>query len=170
MEYCFTKINVKSLIRKELLDFCKANDTWIDPTVGTFLQKKPPQEIIYKDPFLKHICENYLSDHGYEQCVHIFMISPWTHYMMHTDKFRSSSINLLINEYTDSISYFQISEPCKLHIKIKELVYEPDAYYLFNSKALHAITNREPARYLLSITLKDDYENTLKQLQSQNFL
>jgi hypothetical protein len=171
MDNCFVKLTPKSTVRKELLELCTNDNSWIDPVVGTFLQKKPPKDIIFKDPFLKHICENYISGYGFEECVHIFMIKPWTHYMMHTDVFRSSSINLLINDYTDSISYFQASKPYnKLHIGIKELNYEKDSYYLFNSKIPHAVTNREPARYVLSITLKYDYLTMLKHLNDQTFL
>lgn len=171
MNDCFSKLNVKSTIRKDLLEFCNNDDNWIDPKVGTFFQKKPPQSLIFNDPVLKHICENSISEYGFYHCVHIFMIKPWTHYMLHSDIFRSSSINLLINDYTDSISYFQVTEPYnKLHIGIEELTYEQDAYYLFNSKVPHAVTNRNPARYLLSITLKDDYKTMVKYLKNQNFL
>ncbi len=171
MKDCFSKLTVKSTIRKDLLEFCKSDDNWIDPKVGTFLQKKPSQSLIFSDPLLKHICKNSISDHGFDQCVNIFMIMPWTHYMLHTDISRSTSINLLINDHSDSISYFKVTEPYnKLHIGIKELTYEQDTYYLFNSKIPHAVTNRDSARYLLSITLKDDYPTMLEYLKDQNFL
>jgi hypothetical protein len=171
MKDCFSKLTVKSTIRKDLLEFCKFDDNWIDPKVGTFLQKRPSQSLIFSDPFLKHVCENSISEYGFNQCVNIFMIMPWTHYMLHTDSSRSASINLLINDHCDSISYFQVTEPYnKLHVGIKELSYEQDAYYLFNSKIRHAVTNRNSARYLLSITLRDDYPTMLEYLKNQNFL
>jgi hypothetical protein len=172
MNSCYSKIIPKSVIRKELLDFCENSGDWVDPAVGTFFQKKPSKELIFKDPFLKHICENCISlEYGFEECVSVYLIKSWTHYMIHTDRFRSSSINLLVNDHTDSISYFQVSEPYnKLHIRIEELKYEADRYYLFNSKIPHAVTNRTPDRYLLSITLKDNYDNMFEYLKNQLFL
>lgn len=168
MEPCFTKLTVKSTIRQDLLKFCEDGNQWIDPTVGTFFQKNPPRDLIFSDPFLQHICDNCLSNNGYNTDVKIYRITPWTHYMLHTDEYRSSSINLLINDESDSISYFKASDTYnKLHIKILELKYEQDSYYLFNSKIPHAITNRDSTRYLLSITLKDNFYSMSKYLKTQ---
>ena len=172
MNNCFTQINKKSTIRKKLLEFCE-NGEWVDPPngTGTFLQKKPSEELIFEDPFLEHVCKNCMSPHGFLYSVTIFMIKPWTHYMLHSDFFRSASVNLLINDYTDSISYFKVSDTYnKLHFDIKELQYEQDYYYLFNSKIPHAVTNRNAARYVLSISLNDDYDTTYKYFNDQLFL
>ena len=165
MSYCFSEINTKSTIRQELLQLCNNEKHWIDPNIGTFLQKTPPKDLIYKDNFLKVICENFISN--YDTDVHIFMINPWTHYMLHTDSHRSSSINLLINDFTDSISYFKVSEIYKSQIDIQELQYKPDTYYLINSKVPHAITNRDLSRYVLSITLNDNFRNIQSKLKDQ---
>lgn len=171
MDDCFVKLIPKSTIRKDLLDFCTCNNDWINPNIGTFFQKKPPQSLIFNDSFLKYVCENYVLENNFEQCVNIFMIDSWTHYMLHSDRYRSASINLLINDNTDSISYFQVSDIYnKLHVKIKELAYEQDSYYLFNSTIPHAVTNREPPRYLLSITLKYNYYKMKGLLDNQVFL
>ena len=168
MNYCFSEINTKSTIRQELLELCNSEQNWIDPNIGTFLQKVPPKDLIYKDNFLKVICENFISD--YVADVHIFMMRPWTHYMLHADLNRSASINLLINEFTDSISYFQISEVYKSQINIQELQYKLDTYYLFNSRVPHAITNRDLPRYILSITLNDNFKNVRSKLKDQLYL
>ena len=171
MENCFSEILVKSTIRNDLLKFCENGEEWIDPEVGTFLQKRPPKELIYRDPFLNHVCENCILDKGFYFSVNIFMLRPWTHYMMHSDVFRPASINLIINDFTDSISYFKITEPYnKLHIGIKELAYKRDTYYLFNSKIPHAVTNRGMPRYLLSISLKDNFDKMSEYFKNQLFL
>lgn len=170
MDPCYIKLAPKSTIRLELLEFCINESNWIDPNVGTFFQTIPPKDLIYKDPFLKHLCDNCLTEDGFDINVKIFVLKPWSHYMLHSDRFRSASVNLLINDVTDSISYFQISEPYKMQVDIKELKYEPDCYYLFNSRIPHAITNRTPERYLLSLTLKDNYYSMLKYFSNQTFL
>ncbi len=171
MDTCFVPFNNKSTIRKELLELCEKNSDWIDPIKGTFFQKKPPKELIYKDTFLEFVCKNYLLEDNFDDSVTIFLLRPWTHYMMHMDRFRKSSINMLINDYSDSIAYFQVSAPYNsLHIDIKELQYEIDTYYLFNSRMPHAVTNKSIPRYLLSITLNDSFENLKSSFQNQLFL
>jgi hypothetical protein len=167
MENYFIEITVKSTIREELLKFCENGTDWVNPTVGTFFQKHPPIELIFKDSFLKYICENFITDGEFNKCVNIFMLKPWTHYMLHRDVFRSSSINLLINNQSDSISYFQTSEIYnKMHISIEELKYETDKFYLFNSRAPHAVTNRAMPRYLLSISLNKNFNEMQSSLQN----
>ena len=168
MNYCFSEINTKSTIRQELLELCNSEQNWVDPNIGTFLQKVPPKDLVFKDKFLKFICENFTSD--YVTDVHVFMMRPQTHYMLHADRFRSASINLLINDVTDSISYFQISEVYKSQINIQELQYKLDTFYLFNSRVPHAITNRDLPRYLLSITLNDNFKNVQLKLKDQLYL
>lgn len=166
---CFTKLSVTSAITKDLLHICNDSTAWIDPAVGTFFQKRPEKDLIYKDSFLQYICENYLL-YDFRISVNIFMLRPWSHYMLHTDKFRSSSINMLINDDTDSISYFQVSDTYKLQYDILELKYDSGHYYLFNSQIPHAITNKASARYLLSISLKHDYITMKEKLSDQIFL
>ena len=171
MKICFEKLNTKSIIRKELLRICEDDDNWVDPVIGTFLQKRLSRDLIYSDPLLKNICDNYMLDVGFSCSVTIFMLKPWTHYMLHHDIFRPASINLMINDFTDSISYFQVSEPYnKLHIGIEELDYEQDSYYLFNSKIPHAVTNKGSPRYVLSISLKHDYYRMRDFLKDQLIL
>lgn len=169
MKDCFKEIVVKSTIRKELLELCENGSDWVDPVIGTFFQKHPSKDLIFKDSFLKHICDNFVAEDTFNKCVNIFMLKPWTHYLLHKDLYRPSSINLLINDYSDSISYFQTSDLYnKMHMDIKELKYEPDTFYLFNSKLPHAVTNKDNPRYMLSISLNEKFEDM--QLHLQNYL
>lgn len=156
MESCFSEISIKSTIRRELLELCSRDQQWIDHDLGTFLHKIPPKEVIFKDSFLKLVCENFTKN--YQADVNMFMMKPWTHYILHVDTKRSASINLLINDTTDSIAYFKTSELRKSQIDIQELEYKTDTYYLFNSKMPHAITNRGSPRYVLSITLNGNFD------------
>ncbi len=166
---CYTKLSTTTTINTELLNLCNDGSAWIDPSIGTFCQKHPSMELIRSDPFLNWVCENYIL-YDFRTSVHIFMLRPWSHYQLHTDKFRSASINMLINPGADSISYFQTSEFYKLQCSITELQYEPLRYYLFNSRIPHAMTNRDSERYLLSISLKYDYATMKGLLADYSFL
>jgi hypothetical protein len=165
----FHKLSVTSTIRSDLIDICRDSTPWIDPDVGTFLQKRVPKNLFDREPFLKYLGENYLM-YQFEYSVNIFMLKPWTHYKLHTDRHRPCSINLLINDYADSISYFQVSEFHKAQCSVLELQYEPNYYYLFNSQIPHAMINKAEERYLLSISLKYDYDLMHQHLSNQFFL
>lgn len=161
---CYTKLSPTTTadINSDLLKICQNDTPWNVPQVGTLLYKVPDKELIYRDPFLKYICENHMKD-NYSLNVNLFKLRAWSHYILHTDQFRSASLNLLVNSEADSISYFKTSELEKGQYSIKELKYDPLSFYLFNSKIPHAMTNRDSDRYLLSISLKHDYP-TMKGL------
>jgi hypothetical protein len=169
---CYKKLNQKCSIRKKLLEFCLMDNNWEKPETGTFFKKTPSKELLQKDDLLNLITDKFLLFEKWSDSVNIFLLKPWTHYILHQDKFRESSLNLLINfEDVNSLTYFQTSEIYnKLHFEFSNLEYELDSFYLFNSKIPHAVTNFDNPRYLLSITLKgnfDDMKNTLHEL---NFL
>lgn len=163
----YKEIKYKSMIRKELLEFCINDTDWRVPEKGTFSKKSPPIEILKQDLFLSHIVDNYIPKFGdISLFINIFLLNPWTHYMLHQDKYRSASINMVLNNEVDSITYFQKSDPIKLHMDIEELVYKHDSYYLFNSKIPHAVINRKYPRYLLSITLDKSYDQMAEILKN----
>lgn len=166
---CFTKLPISSTINDDLMNVCDNGTPWIDPKIGTFYQKHPSRDLIYGDSFLKFVCDQYLN-YDFGTSVNIFMLRPWSHYHLHTDKYRPSSINLLLNTDADSISYFQVSDFQKLQCSILELNYEPKHYYLFNSQVPHAVLNKDKERYILSISLKHDYATMKRLLTDHIFL
>jgi hypothetical protein len=168
---CYRKLIPQCKVRESLLEFCLKNNNWINPQVGTFYKKTPPKDIIFSDPVLTDICNNHSKHSEWIMGTHIFLLQPWTHYMLHQDSTRECSLNLLINSTSDSISYFQMTELYnKLHIGISELPYETDCFYILNSKIPHAITNRDSRRFMLSITLNCNFYDMVEILKTKNYI
>lgn len=169
---CYKQIDSKCTIRESLYQFSLIDDNWINPSSGTFFKKTPPKDLILSDAFLKHVCTNYIDlSREWIYNVHIFLLRPFTHYCIHTDAKRESSINLLLNPHSNSLSYFQNTEYYnKLHFGFLPLNYQTDCMYLFNSQVPHAVTNLDSPRFLLSITLQHDYNTMLANLKKDNYI
>lgn len=79
----------------------------------------------------------------------IFKLDPMTWYDWHTDESRKCAINMFI-EGEHSYCFFGERKNRDI-VKISELKYEKNKYYLFNTQKKHAILNLNNERYVLSI-------------------
>ena len=181
---CYRKLKSQCTVRNQLLDFCLNDDDWINPwniTVkGTFFKKIAPRDIIFADAFLAELCSSdSVVDHKWTEEVtvankgdfgaNIFLLPPNTHYELHWDRNRKSSLNMLINSDLTGISYFQVSEPYNQHhIKITQLKYETDCFYMLNTKVPHAVTNLDTPRFMLSISLNREFDDMVELFKSKN--
>jgi len=83
----------------------------------------------------------------------ILSMPPFSTYNWHTDDHRSSTVNLLINNHQNSLCLF--GEPIDDNrSNFIELRYEPNTFYLFNTKKKHMIVNNGQRRYTMSLQFK----------------
>jgi hypothetical protein len=84
----------------------------------------------------------------------IFKVPANTNYNWHVDADRGLSINLPLNNHTQSHSYF-LSDQTLGHLNsIHRLNYDLGYFYLFNTQIPHAVLNLHQDRYFFSITFK----------------
>jgi hypothetical protein len=160
-EYFYCKINQKTAIRKELLDYALSIKEWARPR--SFLLTPCPKEIYSKDNLFEKLSNIILSDSYY-----IFKMPAQTYYSWHIDTKRYSAFNLLLNNYSNSVSFF-MNKPFEYNqCSINELVYEQDYLYLFNTKHNHAVLNQGDDRFVLSIQGNRSYEEALTFIKENN--
>jgi len=159
----FYKIKTKSSIRKELLEVAQSVTEWDRPM--TFFSKSCPADI-----YLKENLFNILRPLIWEDVrgINIFKIPAWTYYGIHTDSVRHSAFNMLLNDTTDSTSFFQDTKFKHTQCEITECVYELDHWYLFNTQVPHAVLNKGQDRYVLSIKGSETYDVALNYIKENN--
>jgi hypothetical protein len=133
----------KSSITSKLLDVAHNSDEWLD--YFNFKAKLIPPEILFQDEFFVWLKQRYDFVGG------ILKLDPYTCYDWHTDTRRGVGINMLLTPNMRSVCVFKDNENYDQVFKIKELVYKPTTYYLFNTQTEHAVMNFEATRYLVSI-------------------
>jgi hypothetical protein len=79
----------------------------------------------------------------------IFKVNPMTWYDWHIDSTRQCAINLLLTGF-NSHCFFGDRENRDI-VRLTELTYEPNRYYLLNTQMKHAVLNFSETRYALSI-------------------
>jgi len=162
-EHLFYKINQKSTIRKELLEYAVSVTDWKRPL--TFLATLCPKEIYLKDILFEKLNDIINPD---RLSICIFKIPAKTYYNIHVDSMRTFSFNMLLNDSSKSVSFFKNSKFEHHHCGITELEYEPDCLYLFNTQMEHAVLNQGDDRYILSVRGKNMYDDALKFVKEIN--
>jgi hypothetical protein len=164
----YHKLKNKCIIRQELLSYAHTVTDWIPKENLSFLQHTVPDTLINKDPTL-NILAGTLGEH-YNIGVRIFKLPAWTFYELHVDSIRTSAVNMLLNDQSNSVSFFETAPFRKNQIQIDELSYETDCLYLFNTQYKHAVLNRSEDRYVLSIAMNGlkNFENALEFINEHN--
>lgn len=131
---------VKSLIAKELLAHAVETYNWVP--YYNFFVTPVPWKILETDPFLVKLSKKRMFHAG------ILKMDPNTCYNWHIDTDRKVGVNmLLLGEGSQCL--FLEGEPGVV-VKTKELKYEPDTYYVFNTQVSHMVITIA-TRYLFSI-------------------
>ena len=162
-EHLYYKINQKSTIRKELLDYALSIKEWSRPR--TFFSTMCPKEIYSKDPLFEKLRSIIRPD---EFACLIFKIPAQTYYGLHIDTVRHSAFNMLLNDYSNSVSFFANTEFAFTQCSISELLYEQDSLYLFNTQHKHGVLNQGDDRYVLSIQGNKSYNDALMFIKEHN--
>jgi len=164
----YYKLNTKCTVRQDLLNYANSITDWTPKENLTFLQHTVPREIIDRDTTLKTLADT-LNQH-YDLGVRIFKMPPWVFYELHTDLFRPASVNMLLNDSSDSVSFFEVGPFRKGQLCIEELSYETDTMYLFNTQQKHAVLNKSEDRYVLSIAMNGlkHFDAALEFIQKNN--
>jgi hypothetical protein len=154
-EDCYIPITSKSINRTKILEYALTQNytqSGYDEVAG-FQQTILSESFIKGDKFLNmlHTELNIPIDH-----FRIKKMEPNSFYTFHIDIGRAASINLMLSEGVDNITYFKIGEQHKQLLDILPLKYELDTYYLVNARIPHAALSDKDPRYLLSITIKID--------------
>ena len=146
----------KSIITNKLLDIANNSDEWFYHF--NFETKLVPLKLLLEDEFFIWLF------YRYKFIASVLKLDPYICYNWHTDSRRGVSINMLLTPDARSFCVFGDSIH-KSQIKIEDLCYKPDTYYLFNTQVPHTVFNFETTRYMLSIEFSKDLNNlTFDQL------
>jgi hypothetical protein len=87
----------------------------------------------------------------------VLRLPPYTAYNWHVDDERRASINMLLRSGRSHCLF--ADEPFGLNMRVQELDYAQDTYYVFNTQVPHMVLNLEAPRYMftLEFTGKDKY-------------
>jgi hypothetical protein len=162
-DHLFYKIAQKSTVRKELLDYALSIKEW--PRPRTFLSTSCPKEIYSKDILFEKLSSIIRQD---QFAYYIFKIPAQTYYGLHVDSIRNYAFNMLLNDHSNSVSFFTNTQFEHTQCKITELVYEQDHLYLFNTQNRHAVLNQGDDRFVLSIQGNESYDKALKFIKENN--
>jgi hypothetical protein len=175
-EDCYIPIAIKSINRIKILEYALTqNYTQSGYIIEGFPQTVLPEFFIKEDKFLNILYTelNIPINH-----FRIKKMDPNSFYNFHIDIGRGASINLMLSEGADNITYFRVGEQHKQLLDILPLKYALNTYYLVNARIPHAALSDKDPRYLLSITLgfEDKIEadplvsfNKYRALMSPNF-
>jgi hypothetical protein len=152
----YLKINTKSTIAKEALEYALASQDWFQ--YFNFDLVLLPTEILQKDPFLQNVSSKFRLRAG------VLRLPTNTCYDWHTDDERGVAINMLLTPEVRSNCLF--TKGGDTSFKFEELVYEPDTFYIFNTQVEHTVLNYEKPRYLLSV----EFELTKEHLSFNDLI
>ena len=88
----------------------------------------------------------------------ILQVFPNTVYDWHVELHRLSSINMLIKHKHSHCLFGELKD--EHHINVLELIYQPQTYYLLNTKKYHSVLNFEESRYMFSLYFEDEIDYT----------
>ncbi len=103
-----------------------------------------PHSTLYQDPFFQKLAKRHEFHAG------VLRLPPKTCYNWHIDTDRGVSINMLVEDDGRSQCLFLDGKP-GVSFKFDELKYEPDTYYVLNTKMPHIVLNYSAPRYLFSV-------------------
>jgi len=149
----YHQLNTISGARKNILNYVESNDKWFFNTGFDIL--KIPNDLL--DTNLLSL-KTALNGN-----VVVLKMVPRTFYRFHTDTSRYCAVNLLLTGF-DSNCYFGDQTADEEVIEnVTELQYDPDRYYLLNTRKKHAVRNGNEIRYMLSMGFNDHKYEIVKK-------
>lgn len=171
MEKFFYKLKNPITSHPELLEYAKTRHPMYWVKIYSFLVTKVPSEVYAKDAFVSTILERFNG-----QAI-ILKMPARAMYNFHIDAERSTSINLLLNNFECSQSFYKVpmlgsngtADPSLEHIV--NIEYSPGQAYVLNVGEQHAVVNTGPERlvFALSIDKPVEYRDVVSFLKENNF-
>ena len=156
MNTAYIPVPGTSSIAKDLLLYAMGGHSWTQ--YYNFRAVPVPSEILSEDSFLENLAEKRAFHAG------ILRMEPNTCYNWHVDTDRKVGLNMLLSDDGGSRCLFLDGEPGVV-FKTRELSYQPDTYYVFNTQVAHMVLNTTKPRYLFSVEfLGDDRGLTFDEL------
>lgn len=109
-----------------------------------------PQDFLKVEPLLAAVHEVHPI-----KSLGLLKVPAKTMYNWHTDDYRLSCINLLVNKNHNSHTLFG-KQKDSINKDIIELKYKPKTFYLFNNQVEHCVINLDVDRYLFSLYFEDE--------------
>lgn len=106
------------------------------------------------DPKIRELIDTF--DCEATRKLSIFRFLPYTCHAWHVDAQRLCAINMLLDGW-DYITLYGKRVDAINFESVEKLVYQPDSYYLLNTKKWHTVANFSQPRYLVSIGIPEKY-------------
>ena len=170
MEKFFYKLKNPITSHPELLEYAVKRPSMYWVLLHSFLVTKVPSELYAQDPFVSTILERFNG-----QAV-ILQMPARSIYNFHVDSERSVSVNLLLNNFDCSHSYYRVpmtqgGRPSASVDHIVELNYEPGQAYVLNTGETHGVINtgdKPRLVFALSIDKPVKYSDVIEFLKETN--
>lgn len=152
----YIPVPVKASIAKNLYVYAMNSPKWAQ--YYNFMAVQVPREILQLDSFLVGLAGKRTFHAG------VLRMEPNTCYNCHVDTDRKVGLNMLLSDDGNSRCLFLDGEPGVV-FNTRELKYEPDTYYAFNTQVPHMVLNTKKPRYLFSVEfLEKDRSLTFEEL------
>lgn len=140
MEKFFYKLKNPITSHPELLEYAVKRHSMYWVLLHSFLVTKVPRELYAQDTFLSTILDKFNG-----QAV-ILQMPPRSIYNFHVDSERSVSVNLLLNNFDCSHSFYKVpmtqgGKPSPSIDHIIEIDYKPGEAYVLNTGETHGVIN-----------------------------
>jgi hypothetical protein len=156
MNIAYTPVPVMASIAKDLYVYAKSSPNWTQ--YYNFMAVQIPRDILQLDSFLVGLAGKRTFHAG------VLRMEPNTCYNWHVDTDRKVGLNMLLSDDGSSRCLFLDGEPGVV-FNTRELKYEPDTYYVFNTQVPHMVLNTTRPRYLFSVEfLEEDRSLTFDEL------
>ena len=142
MDTAYMPVPVGSLIAKDLYAYALSVLSWTQ--YYNFKAVPVPREILRMDSFIVNLASKRSFHAG------VLRMEPNTCYNWHVDTDRKVGLNMLLSDDGNSRCLFLDGEPGVV-FNTRELKYEPDTYYAFNTQVPHMVLNTTKPRYLFSV-------------------
>ena len=139
----FLPVRTRATIAQEALHFALSQPPSAWTAYYSFDGLLVPPEIIEKDPFLTALARIRDFRTG------IIRLPAQSCYNWHVDSDRNATINMILQTGVSHCLF--LDGEFGLTVRVKELKYQPNTYYVFNTQCLHIVANLEGDRYMLTL-------------------
>ena len=170
MEKFFYKLKNPITSHPELLEYAKTRHPMYWVRLFSFLVTKVPEELYAKDPFVSTILERFSGK------AVILKMPARCMYNFHVDTERSVSINMLLNNFDNSHSFYKVPmthsgviDPNLDHVISVD--YAPGVAVALNTGEEHAVINHGAERLVFAISIDKpvEYSDVVLFLKENNF-